>query len=120
MSRLSICLEVSREMENFYDILKQLIRVPSVVGAEHSFFLFLKRELEEIGIKVEYFDGVLVATGDDPQSGYISAHADRHGLICTGHNEFQYAAFVAKNRSYFEGILNSDELLDNLTERFVN
>jgi len=106
-------------MENFYDILKQLIRVPSVVGAEHPFFMFLKRELEELGVKVEYFDGVLVASGDDPESGYISAHADRHGLICTGHNEFQYAAFVAKNRSDLQGILNSDELFYDLTDRFV-
>lgn len=83
-------------MEEFYDILKQLIRIPSVVGAEHPFFMFVKRELEEIGVAVEYYDGVLVAKGDDPTSGYISAHADRHGLICTGHNEFQYAAFIAK------------------------
>lgn len=111
---------LSKVMENFYDILKQLIRVPSVVGAEHPFFMFIKRELEELGVKVEYFDGVLVAKGSEPQSGYISAHTDRHGLICTGHNEFQYAAFVAKNQSDLQGILNSDELLDNLTERFVN
>lgn len=107
-------------MELFYDILKQLIRVPSVVGAEHSFFMFLKRELEELDITVEYFDGVLVAKGSDPTSGYISAHADRHGLICTGHNEFQYAAFIAKNQVDLQGILNSDELLDNLAERFIN
>ncbi|WP_252981513.1 hypothetical protein [Aliarcobacter butzleri] len=42
------------EPENFVpflDLLKQLIRVPSVTGAEHSFLLYLKRELEEIGIK---------------------------------------------------------------------
>lgn len=86
-------------MEDFYDILKQLIRIPSVVGAEHPFFMFVKCELEELGVSVEYYDGVLVAKGDAPESGYISAHADRHGLICTGHNEFQYAAFIAKKQS---------------------
>jgi len=106
-------------MELFYDILKQLVRIPSVVGAEHPFFMFIKRELEELDIKVEYFDGLLVAKGNNPTRGFISAHADRHGLICTGHNEFQYAAFVAKNQSDLGGILNSDELLDNLTDRFV-
>ena len=76
-------------MEQFYDILKQLVRIPSVVGAEHPFFMFLKRELEELDLTVEYYDGVLVAKGSEPSSGYISAHADRHGLICTGHNEFR-------------------------------
>jgi putative aminopeptidase FrvX len=107
-------------MENFYDILKQLIRVPSVVGAEHPFFMFVKRELEEIGVKVEYYDGVLVAKGNNPTKGYISAHADRHGLICTGHNEFQYAAFIAKNQADLLGNSNSEELLKNFEMRFVN
>ena len=50
-------------MEVFYDILKQLIRVPSVTGHEHSFFMFLKRELEDLNIAIEYYDGVLVAKG---------------------------------------------------------
>ena len=107
-------------MENFYDILKQLIRIPSVVGAEHPFFMFVKRELEEIGICVEYYDGVLVAKGNDATSGYLSAHADRHGLICTGHNEFQYAAFIAKNRADLTGNSNSEQMLLNFTSRFVD
>lgn len=107
-------------MEKFYDVLKQLIRVPSVVGAEHPFFMMVKRELEEIGIAVEYYDGVLVAKGNNPQSGYISAHADRHGLICTGHNEFQYAAFIAKNQADLTGNSNSEQLLQNFESRFVD
>ena len=106
-------------MEQFYDILKQLIRIPSVVGAEHPFFLFVKRELEEIGVEVEYYDGVLVAKGSEPASGYMSSHADRHGLICTGHNEFQYAAFIAKNRADLTGTSNSEQLLHNFNARFV-
>ena len=107
-------------MELFYDILKQLIRIPSVVGAEQPFFMFIKRELEELGITVEYYDGVLVAKGSNPQSGYISAHADRHGLICTGHNEFQYAAFIAKNKADLTGDSNSEQLLRNFTARFMD
>jgi putative aminopeptidase FrvX len=106
-------------MELFYDLLKQLIRVPSVVGQEHPFFLTIKRELEELDIDVEYYDGVLVAKGSNPNSGYISAHIDRHGLICTGHNEFQYAAFIAKNQADLTGKSNSEKLLQNFTDRFV-
>jgi hypothetical protein len=107
-------------MELFYDILKQLIRIPSVVGAEHHFFMFLKRELEELNINVEYYDGLLVAKGSRPESGYISAHSDRHGLLCTGHNEFQYAAFIAKNQADLLGNSNSEQLLKNFEMRFVN
>jgi len=107
-------------MEEFYDILKQLIRIPSVVGAEHPFFMFIKRELDEMDITVEYYDGVLVAKGDEPNRGYISSHADRHGLICTGQNEFQYAAFIAKNRADLTGTSNSEQILNNFTSRFVD
>lgn len=107
-------------MDNFFDILKQLIRIPSVVGAEHPFFMFVKRELEELGVTVEYYDGVLVAKGDKPESGYLSAHSDRNGLICTGHNEFQYAAFIAKNRADLTGNSNSEQMLNNFTSRFVD
>jgi len=107
-------------MDLFYDILKQLIRVPSVVGEEHPFFMMLKRELEELNLNVEYYDGVLVAKGNEPESGYISAHADRHGLICTGHNEFQYAAFIAKNQADLTGNSNSEQLLKNFELRFIN
>ena len=107
-------------MDQFYDILKQLIRIPSVVGAEHPFFMFIKRELEEVGVEVEYYDGVLVAKGSEPDSGYMSSHADRHGLICTGHNEFQYAAFIAKNRADLTGTSNAEKMLQNFNSRFVD
>ena len=107
-------------MELFFDILKQLVRVPSVVGAEHPFFMTLKRELEELDIEVEYYDGVLVAKGSEPNSGFLSAHSDRHGLICTGHNEFQYAAFIAKNQADLLGNSNSEQLLKNFEMRFVD
>jgi len=106
-------------LEVFYDILKQLIRVPSVTGHEHSFFMFLKRELEDLNIAIEYYDGVLVAKGKEPTSGYISAHADRHGLICTGHNEFQYAAYIAKNQSSLAENLNKEQVLKNFEKRFT-
>ena len=65
-------------------LLAQLVRNPSVVGAEHSFFRVLQRELEERGAKVTWYEGLLVAQGRRPTSLMLSAHIDRHGLICTG------------------------------------
>ena len=107
-------------MDDFFDILKQLIRIPSVVGEEHPFFIYLKRELEELGLQVEYYDGLLVSKGSNPESGFISAHSDRHGLICTGENEFQYAAFIAKNKADLKGNSSSEQMLESFEERFLN
>lgn len=104
----------------FTDLLKSLIRQPSVVGAEHSFFRILQRELEERGANVTWYEGVLVAQGDDPFSLMLSAHVDRHGLICTGPNEFQYAAFVAGGRSDLLGNSVSEELMQKIGLRFEN
>ena len=102
----------------FIDLLKSLIRQPTVVGAEHSFFRVLERELEERGAKVTWYEGLLVAQGDDPQSAMFSSHIDRHGLICTGPNEFQFAAFVAGQMTDLLGKSVSDELMLTLMNRF--
>ena len=103
---------------DFIDLLKAIIRQPSVVGAEHSFFRVLQRELEERGANVIWYEGLLVAQGRKPFSTMFSAHIDRHGLICTGPNEFQYAAFISANRSDLLNNSVSEELMTKITERF--
>lgn len=100
------------------DLLKLLMRNPSVVGAEHSFFRVLQRELEERGASVTWYEGMLVARGGQPDSTMFSAHIDRHGLICTGPNEFQYAAFVSGSRSDLLGNSVSEELMLTIADRF--
>lgn len=106
------------KLDEFIDLLKVLIREPSVTGAEHSFFRALQRELEERGAKVTWYEGLLVAQGNNPHSAMFSAHIDRHGLICTGPNEFQYAAFVAGSRSDLLGNSVSEELMRKIVDRF--
>jgi hypothetical protein len=102
----------------FIDLLKAIVRHPSVVGAEHSFFRVLQRELEERGANVTWYEGLLVAQGSKPFSTMFSAHIDRHGLVCTGPNEFQYSAFVASNRTDLLNNSVSEELMTKITERF--
>ncbi|MDD3774827.1 MAG: peptidase M42 [Sulfurovaceae bacterium] len=108
-----------RLYENYFDLLKQLIRTPSVVGAENPYFMAIKRELEELGIRTTLYEGLLVAQGNEPDSGYISSHADRHGLICTGPNEFQYAAYISKNRGDLTGNSISEQTYKNIVGRFI-
>src|SRR6187551_3661922 len=107
------------EMNEFLDILKPLIREPSVVGAEDSFFRVLRRELEEVGVFVQYFHGVLVAQGNRPHDLYLSAHIDRHGLLCTGPNEFEYAAFIAGNQGENMVESVSAHMLGQIEDRFA-
>lgn len=104
--------------EGFFAILHALIREPSVVGAEDSFFRVIRRELEEMDVRVSYYQGVLVAQGNAPEKLYLSAHCDRHGLLCTGANEFQYAAFIAGNQSELRGDSVSEQMMDSIADRF--
>lgn len=103
---------------DFNHILHDLIRQPSVVGYETSFFRVIQRELEEIGINVSRFQGILVASGNDPDLLYLSSHVDRHGLVCTGQNEFAYAAFVAQQKGDQMGDSVSEQMINTLAERF--
>jgi hypothetical protein len=107
-----------QQRDAFIDLLKSLIRQPSVVGAEHAFFRVLQRELEERGARVTWYEGLLVAQGNRPDSAMFSAHIDRHGLICTGPNEFQYAAFVTGHRSDLLGNSVSEKLMKKIVDRF--
>lgn len=102
----------------FLELLALLMRQPSVVGSEHSFFRALQRELEERGAQVTWYEGLLVAHGTKPNSLMLSAHIDRHGLICTGPNEFQYAAFVAGSRSDLLGNSVGEQLMKKIVDRF--
>ena len=101
----------------FVDLLATLIRQPSVVGAEHAFFRVLQRELEERNARVTWYEGLLVAQGNKADSLFLSAHIDRHGLICTGPNEFQYAAFISGARSDWLGNSVSEELMHKIRHR---
>jgi putative aminopeptidase FrvX len=102
----------------FLELLALLMRHPSVVGSEHSFFRVLQRELEERGAQVTWYEGLLVANGTKPDSLMLSAHVDRHGLVCTGPNEFQYAAFVAGSRSDLLGNSVGEQLMKKIVDRF--
>ena len=109
---------MSPDFDDFLDLLKHLVRQPSVVGAEQSFFRALKRELDEAGAEVLQYEGLLVARGARPDSAQVSAHIDRHGLVCTGPNEFQYAAYIARNRGDLLGDSVSEQTYQTIAGRF--
>ena len=109
----------SRFPQELLYLLGSLIREPSVVGLEDAFFRVLRRELEEFPITVRRYHGLLVAQGNDPDSVYLTAHVDRHGLLCTGPNEFQYAAFIAGNRSELTGDSVSEQFMELVADRFA-
>ena len=115
----SIADSLHAELHDFLDILKLLIREPSVVGNEDAFFRVLRRELEEVGVGVEHYHGVLVAQGNKPHDLFLSAHIDRHGLLCTGPNEFQYAAFIAANKGEEMGDSVSEYMINKIEDRFA-
>lgn len=111
--------EKAIDIEGFLSTLQTLIREPAVVGTEDSFFRTIRRELEELDVDVSYYQGILVAKGNDPQRLILSAHIDRHGLLCTGPKEFQYAAFIAGNRGEMTGESVSEQMMNSIADRLL-
>ena len=103
---------------DFLHLLRALVREPSVVGMEDAFFRVLRRELESYDVTVTRYYGLLVVQGNRPESAYLSAHVDRHGLMCTGPREFQYAAFIAGNRGELNGDSISEQFMEMIAGRF--
>lgn len=106
------------DLEEFLDILRHLVREPAVVGAEDAFLRLVRRELEEVDLDLQSYKGVLVARGTEPDSLLLSGHVDRHGLVCTGPNEFQYAAFTASNQGELTGDSVSEQMIETIQDRF--
>jgi putative aminopeptidase FrvX len=109
---------ISILVQETLDLLRTLVREPSVVGVEDAFFRVLRRELDEFPITVKRYNGLLVAQGTRPDLICLTAHVDRHGLLCTGPNEFQYAAFIAGNRGELDGDSISEKLMGLIAVRF--
>ncbi|MDA8698042.1 peptidase M42 [Rhodopirellula sp.] len=112
------CVNIETELNEYMHLLGLLIREPSVVGSEAPFYRVIRRELEELPIRVRQYKGLLVAEGEEPESVYLSAHVDRNGLLCTGPNEFQYAAFIAGNRGELFGDSVSEQMMELIQDRF--
>jgi putative aminopeptidase FrvX len=104
--------------QSFLELLAALVRAPSVVGSEDPFFRVLRRELELHRARVNHYQGLMVACGDQPESLIVSAHIDRHGIVCTGPNEFQFAAFVTKNQGELDGNSVSEQTVHAIVARF--
>ncbi|MGB7344818.1 MAG: peptidase M42 [Pirellulaceae bacterium] len=111
-------MKSNKATPEFLQLLRALVREPSVVGVEDAFFRVLRRELEEYPVKITRYHGLLVVEGNDPESIYLSAHVDRHGLLCTGPREFQYAAFIAGNRGELNGDSISEQFMELIAGRF--
>lgn len=80
--------------ERAVDRLEELVAVPSVVGYEWPMLQHLSQALEGAGMEVTRREGVVVGVGAAGSDVMISAHVDRHGLVCTSPGSFTYAAHV--------------------------
>lgn len=111
-------IEADSDLRHLTQLLSTLVRVPSVTGSESPFMRSLERELVMHGAEVREFQGVLEARGSDPDSLIISAHVDRHGIVCTGPDEYQYAAYVTKAQGDLDENTISDQMVATISERF--
>ena len=87
----------------------------------NTLFTLFKRELEEIGIKTEHYDGLFIANGKNPTNGILSAILTDTGIICTGPNEFQFCSIFGKKSLWFKRKLSIwTNFSTNLKKRYIN
>lgn len=106
------------DLASWIETTRRLLTVPSVVGDERPFLVHLERELAGLGVASHAYDDRLVAVGADPSAPTISVHVDRHGLMCTGPGEFEYAAFVTRRAGDVPPDSVSREMIDRVAARF--
>ncbi len=106
---------------SFLSILSDLVETPSVIGSEYPFLKKIQQYLSALHLDTCFHEGLLEVKGDPDYKGPIlSAHVDRHGLLCTGPNEFQYAAFTSRFKGDLDGGSLSEQMLTRIASRFLN
>ncbi|MGB0720319.1 MAG: hypothetical protein ACPGRX_07590 [Bdellovibrionales bacterium] len=96
----------------------EYLRIPAVVGHEHGFMRYVRRDLRTLGLRTELRKGVLAVHGKNPFSQIVCAHIDRHGLISIGGAQYAYAAQYVKEIKYGEENKSSRRELQNIAARF--
>lgn len=97
----------------------EYLKVPSVVGHEKPFLDHLRQEYEALGYAVIRADNIVAVSGNDPDSVYLSAHVDRHGILSIGNGDYRYAAHAVKNYKYDEDTNSTNmSLLQNICTQF--
>jgi len=107
-------------MNRVIDKTTEYLQVPSVVGFERPFLDFLERDFRRLGCEVQRESKILAVDGGSRSPRILSCHIDRHGLISTGGDGFQYAAYVAKKLRYAEDVTATRSFLKKLCDRFIN
>ena len=105
---------------SWLNYLQTFLDTPSVVGAENLLQKQIEQECTKLGLKTKHYLGLTQVEGTNPDSHCISIHIDRHGLACTGPNEYQYAAFLAKYGYDNRVDSISKQTYNILLERFID
>ena len=105
---------------DWYNYLDTFLKSPAVIGSEQPLIDTIEEEMSKLNLKTKSYLGLLEVSGTDPESIFLSIHIDRHGLVCTGPGEFQYAAFIAKYHSDLDGNSISEQTYKSLLKRFCN
>ncbi|MCD8497390.1 MAG: hypothetical protein LRZ85_04500 [Alphaproteobacteria bacterium] len=97
----------------------EYLTVPAVVGHEFFFMEALARDYERLGLTIQMYPGLVAISGSAPQSAYICAHIDRHGLVSIGNGEYVYAARHIREFKYGEEHVQARTELESIVGRFV-
>ena len=79
---------------------------------------YLYEDYKKLNLNVFKYENLIEIHGDNRQQAIICAHADRHGLISLGDNEFVYAAQYMKEIKYGEINKNSQKKVKDIARCF--
>ena len=79
----------------------------------------MRDEYRALGYTVIRDDNIVAVSGGKPDSAYLSAHIDRHGILSIGKGDYRYAAHAVKNYKYDEDTASETlSSLEGVCEQF--
>lgn len=112
-------VDLEKIVSNIIAKTDEYLKVPSVVGHEKPFLDHLYNEYKELNYTTIREDNIVAVSGDKPDSAYLSAHVDRHGILSIGDGDYRYAAHAVKNYKYDEDTASENTShLQNICTQF--
>ena len=105
-------------VDNIIKKTEEYLQIPSVVGFEAPFLDYIARDFSRAGYDIEKKSRILsVKKRNSMNPKIISAHIDRHGIVCNENRLYELAASYIKRRYNDEKI--SEEVIKKWPERIV-
>jgi len=117
-------MSMNFDLDRIFEIVDDFLSVPSIVGFEKPFLLYMKKKAEDMGYKTNLgknYNYLNIKSKNQNKSNILfSAHIDRQGLVLTDEGEVEYATNYVKRKRNLSFRRQEQKEIENKLKDLLN